>query len=110
MISSLLWSLQAQVAAPQNSKGSPPRQNHAGKLVAALGWLLTGGAMISLLIGFSDLQNLAFLAITGVIFIPIGLLLITNGRILSKLTNIEKNTGVTVEENSRREAPKNAIK
>lgn len=66
--------------------------------------------MISLLLGFSDLQNLAFLAIAGVIFIPIGLLLITNGRILSKLTNIEKNTGVAPQGNSTRENPKNAVK
>lgn len=110
MISSLLWSLQTQVATSQNSEGSPPKHNHTGKWIAALGWLLTGGAIICLLVGFSDLQNLAFLAVAGVIFIPIGLLLITNGRILSKLTNIEKNTGVMAEGNSTRDASKNAVK
>jgi len=76
---------------------SSPRPNQTGKWISALGWVLTAGAMVSVLVGFSDLANLTLLAIAGVVFIPIGLLLVTNGRILSKLTILEKNTRPTDE-------------
>jgi hypothetical protein len=68
-----------------------------GRWISVIGWLLTGGGGIVLLIGFSDLQNLAILAAAGVVFIPIGLLLIANGRILNKLARIEKNTRIAAE-------------
>jgi len=74
----------------QPTEGSSPRSNQTGKWISAFGWLLTIGAVIGVLVGFSDLANLTLLAIAGVVFIPIGLLLVTNGRILSKLTNLEK--------------------
>jgi len=73
-------------------QSSSPRANQTGKWIAGLGWLLTAGALVSAFIGFSDLANLTLLAIAGVVFIPIGLLLVTNGRILSKLTHLEKST------------------
>lgn len=79
----------------QPTEDSSPRSNQAGKWVSALGWVLTVGALVSVIIGFSDWENLTLLVITGVVFIPIGLLLVTNGRILSKLTNLEQNARPT---------------
>jgi len=105
MISSSLLSVQSQKPAPPNVGDLPLRRNHAGKWISALGWLLIAGALISLLISFSDWQNFAILTIAGVVFIPLGLLLVTNGRILSKLVNIEKNTRMAAEVNPAREAP-----
>ncbi len=67
-------------------------RGQAGQWIAWLGRLVIAGAMVCLLVGFSDLENLLLLAIAGAVFIPIGLLLVTNGRILSKLANLEKNT------------------
>jgi len=81
----------------QPMEGSAPRSNQSGKWISALGWVLTAGALASALIGFSDLANLTLLAIAGVVFMPIGLLLVTNGRILSKLTSLEKSTRPTDE-------------
>ncbi len=68
-----------------------------GKWVSVLGWVITAGGGISLVVGLSDLDNLTILAIGGVIFILIGLLLITNGQILSGLARLEKNTPASKE-------------
>ena len=76
----------------QQKIDDPAHRSRTGKWISALGWLVTGGGGASLVVGLSDLDNLTLLAIGGVIFIPIGLLLITNGQILSGLARIEKNT------------------
>lgn len=73
-----------------STEGSSPRAPQSGKWISGLGWVLTAVALVSAVIGFSDWANLTLLAIAGVVFIPIGLLLVTNGRILNKLTNLEK--------------------
>lgn len=69
-----------------------PVRRQSDKWISGGGWLLAASGGICLIIGLADLQNLAILAILGVVFIPIGLLLVTNGRILSGLAKIEKNT------------------
>lgn len=73
-----------------STEGSSPRALQSGKWISGMGWVVTVAALVSVVIGFSDWANLTLLAIAGVVFIPIGLLLVTNGRILNKLTNLEK--------------------
>lgn len=73
-----------------------PARRQIGKWISGGGWLLAASGGVCLIIGLADLQNLALLAILGVVFIPIGLLLVTNGRILTGLAKIEKNTRPSV--------------
>jgi hypothetical protein len=62
-----------------------------GKWLAILGWVLTVCGLFGALLGFSDLQNFAVVAALGLMFIPLGLLLVTGGQILVGLAAIEKN-------------------
>ena len=91
MLSCSSWTL------PAPERHAAAASNRPGKWVSLLGWCMTAGAGFALLIGLTDVHNMAILLIAGAVFIPIGLLLITNGRILGKLANIEKNTRRTAE-------------
>lgn len=73
------------------------RRRASAKWIAALGWLLSLGGVACLLIGISDLQNLIVLVAVGIVFVPLGLLVVANGHILAGLAAIEKNTSVKSE-------------
>jgi len=55
------------------------------------------GGGVSVILGFSDLQNLTALLIVGAVMIPVGILLIANSRILRGLAAIERNTRVSAQ-------------
>jgi hypothetical protein len=98
MLFDIIWTQPPPMPTFQQKKiDDPAHRSRAGKWISALGWLVTGGGGVSLVVGLSDLDNLTILAIGGVIFIPIGLLLITNGQILRGLARIEKNTATANE-------------
>ncbi len=93
MLFDIIWTQLPPMPTFQQKKiDDPAHRSRTGKWISALGWLVTGGGGVSLVVGLSDLNNLTILVIGGVIFIPIGLLLITNGQILSGLARLEKNT------------------
>ncbi|MDZ7304466.1 MAG: hypothetical protein ONB44_20270 [candidate division KSB1 bacterium] len=79
----------------QQKIDDPAHRSRTGKWISALGWLVTMGGGVSLVFGLSDLANLTLLAVGGVVFIPIGLLLIANGQILRGLARLEKNAKTT---------------
>ncbi len=68
------------------------RRRASAKWIAALGWLLSLGGLVCLLAGLADVQNLIVLVAVGVVFVPLGLLVVSNGHILAGLAAIEKNT------------------
>ena len=92
MFLDIIWTPPPMPTFQQQKIDDPAHRSRTGKWISALGWLVTGGGGASLVVGLSDLDNLTILAVGGVIFIPIGLLLITNGQILRGLARIEKNT------------------
>lgn len=101
MLFDIIWTQPSPMPIFQRRKiEDPAHRTRTGKWISALGWLVTGGGGVSLIFGLSDLDNLAILAIGGVIFIPVGLLLITNGQILSGLARIERTTAAKASQSS----------
>jgi hypothetical protein len=95
MLVDIIWTQPSPMPIFQSTRiDDPAHRSRTGKWISALGWLVTSSGGVSLIFGLSDLDNLTILAIGGVIAIPIGLLLITNGQILSGLARIEKTTAV----------------
>ncbi len=86
--------VQEPAANPSAPKKDTPlsRRRASAKWIAALGWLISLGGVVCLLAGLSDLQNLLALVAVGVVFVPLGLLVVANGHILAGLAAIEKNT------------------
>lgn len=81
----------AKSNAPENDVNLARRRAGA-KWIAATGWLISLGGLVCLLAGLSDVQNLIVLAAVGVVFVPLGLLVVANGHILAGLAAIERNT------------------
>lgn len=85
-----------QIDASQPHAGSErlvAKRHTRAQWLSFLGWLLIFSGACSVLLGFSDLQNLAVLIAMGIIFIPLGLLVVASGQILAGLAAIEKNIG-----------------
>jgi hypothetical protein len=81
----------AKPNAPEND-ATLARRRASAKWIAAMGWLLSLGGLVCLLAGLADVQNLLVLAAIGVVFVPLGLLVVANGHILAGLAAIERNT------------------
>lgn len=65
--------------------------------IMTAGWLLSGAGMVMLVLGLSDVLNLAFLFVAGLFAIPMGLLLVAAGHLIKRLNMIEKNTRMSAE-------------
>lgn len=60
--------------------------------IMTVGWLLSVAGVVILVLGLSDVLNLAFLFVGGLLAIPMGLLLVAAGHLIKRLNMIEKNT------------------
>ncbi|NUO78593.1 hypothetical protein HUU05_00830 [candidate division KSB1 bacterium] len=76
---------------PEND-ASLARRRASAKWIAALGWLISLGGLVCIMIGLADVQNMIILAAVGIVFVPLGLLVVANGHILAGLAAIERNT------------------
>ncbi len=68
------------------------RRRASAKWIAALGWLISLGGLVCIMIGLADVQNMIILAAVGIVFVPLGLLVVANGHILAGVAAIERNT------------------
>ncbi len=79
-----------KLASESDAKRAASRRRTA-KWISGIGWFFTGGGVVCLLTGLSDLQNLIFVVALGIVFIPLGLVIVANGQILAGLATIEQN-------------------
>lgn len=79
-------------ARPPENDARLARRRAGAKWIAALGWFISLGGVVCLLLGLSDLQNLVVFVAVGIVFVPLGLLVVANGHILAGLAVIERNT------------------
>jgi len=98
MITALLGLQESPAAAASSHEESKAAsRRRSARWISALGWMITLSGGLCMMIGLSDLQNLVVLAAIGLAAMPFGLLIIANGKILSGLAAIEKNTQATAE-------------
>ena len=62
-----------------------------GQLNSVIGWLLVAGSVIAIIIGLSDTDKIV-VSLTGAVAIPISLLVIASGQIISCFVSSERNT------------------
>lgn len=84
--------MQEPAAKPNAPENDTTLARRSAKWIAAFGWLISLGGLVCLLAGLADVQNLLVLAAIGVVFVPLGLLVVANGHILAGLAAIERNT------------------
>ena len=65
-----------------------------GQLNSFIGWLLVAGSVIAIIIGLSDTDKIV-VALTGAVAIPISLLVVASGQIISCFVSTERNTKET---------------
>lgn len=65
--------------------------------ITTAGWILSVAGMVMLVLGLSDVLNLSFLFVSGLLAIPMGLLLVAAGHLINRLNMIEKNTRISAE-------------
>ena len=84
--------MQEPAAKPNAPENDVNLARRSAKWIAAFGRLISLGGLVCLLAGLADLQNLLVLVAVGVVFVPLGLLVVANGHILAGLAAIERNT------------------
>lgn len=77
----------------------------ADRWVMSAGWILSVAGVVMLVLGLSDVLNLAFLFVGGLFAIPMGLLLVAAGHLIKRLNMIEKNTRVSAQQHASDEPP-----
>lgn len=75
--------------------------------ITTAGWILSVAGMVMLVLGLSDVLNLAFLFVGGLLAIPMGLLLVAAGQLIKRLNIIEKNTRASAQQRTSDAPPLN---
>ncbi|MCL4708698.1 hypothetical protein KJ068_26360 [bacterium] len=68
--------------------------------VMPTGWILSVAGAVMLVLGLSDVLNLAFLFVGGLVAIPMGLLLVAAAHLIKRLNIIEKNTRASAQQHA----------
>ena len=67
-----------------------------GRLNSFFGWIMVAGCVVAMIVGFSDTDKI-FISLFGVLLIPISLLVVASGQMISCFVSTERNSKYTGE-------------